>query len=136
MSSKPSYLIESDPRKNFMRLTFSGHMDHATLDRFEQELAAAFARMPAKGDCRFLSDIRDAGVQSRDITERLQAIIAHYIVRFGSLTHGIAMLVSGSSLEMMQAKRVAGGGGTAFFLSEDDASEWLFGETTDVLAKV
>lgn len=132
MSAKPSYVIESDSRKNFMRLTFSGHMDHATVDRFEQELAAAFARMPAKGGCRFLSDIRDAGVQSRDITERLQAIMAHNTARYGSLTRGIAMLVSGSSLEMLQAKRVAGGGGTAFFVNEEEASAWLFEETTSV----
>ena len=127
MTSKPSYLIDSNPRKNYMRLTFSGHMDHATVDTFEQELAAAFANMPAKGNCRFLSDIRDAGVQSRDIAERLQAVIAHYIGRYGAPTHGIAMLVSGSALEMMQAKRVVGGDKTAFFVSEDDASAWLFG---------
>ena len=114
-----------------MRLTFSGHMDHATVDRFEQELAAAFARMPARGDCRFLSDIRDAGVQSRDISERLQAIMAHYVARHGSLTRRIAMLVSGSSLEMLQARRVAGAGGTAFFVSEEDALAWLFGEPAD-----
>lgn len=117
-----------------MRLSFSGHMDHATVDRFERDLAAAFDRMPAKGDCRFLSDIRYAGVQSRDITERLQAIMAQYLTRYGSLSRGIAMLVSGSSLEMLQARRVAGRGGTAFFLTEDEAMAWLFDETVSVLA--
>lgn len=132
MSLKPSYLIESDPRKNFMRLTFSGHMDHRTVDRFEQELAAAFARMPAKADCRFLSDIRAAGVQSRDVSERLQSIMGHFMMSHGSRTRGIAMLVSGSALEMMQARRVAAGDGTAFFVSEEEASAWLFDETTTV----
>ena len=117
-----------------MRLTFSGHMDHATVDRFDQELATAFACMPAKGECRFLSDIREAGIQSRDITERLQGIMAHYVTRHGPLTRGIAMLVSGSSLEMLQARRVAGAGGTAFFVNEDDALAWLFGETVGDLA--
>lgn len=117
-----------------MRLSFSGLMDHATVNRFERDLAAAFDRMPAKDDCRFLSDIRYAGVQSRDITERLQAIMAQYLTRYGSLSRGIAMLVSGSSLEMLQARRVAGRGGTAFFLMEDEAMAWLFDETVSVLA--
>ena len=130
MPPKPTYLIETDPRKNYMRLTFSGHLDHATLDGFEQEMAVAFARMPSKGgrrgDCLFLADLRESGVQSRDITERLQAIIAHY----GSLTRRIAMLMSGSALEMMQAKRVAGSDRTAFFRSDDDAGAWLFDDRT------
>ena len=134
MPPKPTYLIETDPRKNYMRLTFSGHLDHATLDGFEQEMAVAFARMPSKGgrrgDCLFLADLRESGVQSRDITERLQAIIAHY----GSLTRRIAMLMSGSTLEMMQAKRVVGQDGKAFFVSENDASAWLFDDRAGVAA--
>lgn len=134
MSSNPSYLIETNPRRNSMRLTFAGYLDHATLDRFEQEMAVAFARMPARngrrGDCLFLADLRESGVQSRDISERLQAIIAHY----GPLIRRIAMLLSGSALEMMQAKRVAGQDGKAFFVSEDDASAWLFDDRTGVAA--
>ena len=113
-------------------------MDHATVDSFEQELAAAFSHVTAQGrqpgECRFLSDIRDAGVQPREITERLQAIMAQYIMRYGSLTRGIAMLVSESSLKMMQARRVAGGGGAAFFLDEDEATAWLFEDSPNVVA--
>ncbi len=134
MSSKPTYLIETDFRNKLMRMTFSGLMDHPTIDRLEQELAPAFARMPAKagqpGDCLLLVDVRASSVQSRDITARLQAIIA----RYGPLTRRIAMLVSESPLEMMQTKRVAGRNGTDFFLSEDDASAWLFEERAAVAA--
>ncbi len=135
MSLNALYTIAPHAGRNYIRLAFLGHMDHATVDRFEQELASAFACMPTKGDCRFLSDIREAGIQSRDITERLQGIMAQYVTRHGPLTRGIAMLVSGSSLEMLQARRVAGAGGTAFFVSEDDALVWLFGETVGDMAQ-
>lgn len=134
MSLKPSYLIETDPRKNHIRLTFSGLMDHTTVDGFENEMAVAIARMPLKdgqpGDCLLLSDIRDSGVQSREISERLQAIMA----RYGTRTRRIAMLMSGSALEMMQARRVAGRDGTAFFKSEDAALAWLFDDGTHAAA--
>ena len=134
MSTKPSYLIETDPRRSYMRLTFSGLMDHGTVDRFEDEITAAIARMPSKdgrpGDCLFLSDVRDAGVQSRDISERLQAIMA----RYGPLTRRTALLVSGSALEMMQVRRVAGMDGTAFFKSEGEALAWLFEDRPSVPA--
>ncbi|WP_375398887.1 hypothetical protein [uncultured Sphingomonas sp.] len=141
MSLKPTYLIELDPRKNYMRLTFSGYMDHATLDRFEQELAAAFERMPLEGgrpgDYLLLNDARASNVQSQDITARFQACIAQY----GPLVRRIAMLMSQSPLEMMQAKRVqakrvAAGHGTAFFLSEEDALAWLFGDEDDATTPV
>lgn len=132
MAAKPTYLIELDPRRNHIRLTFSGHMDHATTDSFEQELAEAFARMPSEGgrpgEYLLLADIRTSTVQSRDITARMQGIIAHY----SSLSRRKAMLVSVSPLEMMQAKRVAAVEGTAFFVREDDALAWLFSDQDSV----
>ena len=132
MSANPSYRIETGPRKDYMRLTFWGLMDHATTDQFEQELADTFAlRRPAAGgpsDWLFLADVRAAGMQSRDISARLQSIMA----RYGSLTRRTAMLMSGSALEMMQARRVAGRDGTGFFRDEDEAAAWLFGEEASV----
>ena len=106
-----------------MRLTFSGHLNYATLDQFEHAMVVAFAAMPVHdrqcGDYLFLADLRDLGVKSCDITERLRSIIA----RRGSRTRKIGMLMSGTALEMMQAKRGVGQEGKGFFVSNDDAVE-------------
>ena len=135
MPTEPTYLIDTDPRKNFMRLTFSGYMDSATMDTFEDELSVAFARMQKAGgrpgDYLLLVDARASSVQSREITERFQANIA----RYSSLSRRTAMLMSVSPLEMMQAKRVVAGDTTGFFVSEDDALAWLFGDETTGITK-
>ncbi len=126
MPAKPSYCVETVPNVNYIRLTFSGIMDADSLDAFEQELTLAFERMRAENglsnDYLMLVDTTEAGVVAQQVTTRAQTIIA----RFAPRLRRIAILVSASALEMMQAKRVAGIDTAAFFRDEVAASAWLF----------
>lgn len=134
MSQPPHYEIEVDPRTCFMRLTFAGMMDHAIIDRFEQEMAAAIARRPVRdgraAEWLFLCDLRAAGIQSRDISARLQSIMADH----APVMRRTAMIMSGSSLELLQARRVTASNRTDFFMSEDAARAWLLDDSIDAAA--
>jgi hypothetical protein len=121
MSASP-YVIEIDPQRNCLRLTFANAADQAAVDNLDQDLATAFSNLASGGDCLVLVDTRASGLLPQNIAALAQAVVAKYL----KLSRRLAILVSTSSLEMMQAKRVAGGDRTAFFRDEEAALIWLF----------
>lgn len=128
MGSAPAYRIKTDPPRNQLRLTFSGHMNVALLDAFEKEFEAALALM-AEGNERpdrylVLVDLRQQQVQQQDVVARFQAIVA----RFKPSLRRIAVVMSGSVLHKMQAQRIGGMENHAIFCSEEDALNWLVSE--------
>ena len=119
------FRIDVDQRQSLVRLTLFGQWDVVTVDRYAAAAQDAFATLTEAGTpldrCKALIDLRQHGVQPREVTERIQRWISL------DLSEGArhAVLLSESALHRMQAQRVGSTLGAAFFSDEAEALAWL-----------
>ena len=125
------FRIEIDQSELLVRLTLFGLWDVGTVDRYAAAAKSAFAELTHAGapiaDCKALIDLRKHGVQSREVTERIQSWLGL------ALSDGAhhAVLVSESMLHRLQAQRVGSALDAAFFSDEAGALAWLARAHTD-----
>ena len=119
------FTIDVDRRDALVRLTLFGLWDVATVDRYAAAAQAAFSSLNEAGvpldRCKALIDLRQHGVQSREVTHRIHGWIK--LDLSGGARH--AVLVSASMLHRMQAQRVGAALDANFFSDEADALAWL-----------
>ena len=125
MSETP-YTVQVDRDRLFVRLTLHGLWDLGTVERYSEAAREAFAALGTNGEpvsgSRILIDLRQHGIQPRDVAERIQAKLKN------GLSPGArhAVLVSESTLHRMQAQRIGTLINASFFSDEAEAMAWLF----------
>ena len=119
------YTIKIDRQRSLVRLTLFGLWDVAAVDRYAAAAQAAFSTLTKAGTpldrCKVLIDLRQHGVQPREVTERIQIWLKKALS--GGALH--AVLVSESLLQGMQARRVGTLLDAEFFANEVMALDWL-----------
>ena len=115
------YRIEVDPRTLSARLTLFGLWDLATLNRYTYDVTQALAEGGAAGRYRILIDLRNHGVQSREVAAAIQSRLMMGIEQASQ----VAILVSPSLLHRLQAQRLGSHVQASFFADEDEALTWL-----------
>lgn len=123
-----NYSIDVNPRQQLLEVRLSGQWTVATVASYRLDVDAALARMQAQGgrpgEYLLLVDMREQGVQSREVAAAYQAFISDY----AWVGRRRATIVSGSALHELQVKRVAKelDVENAFFRTEEEALGWLF----------
>lgn len=119
------YTIDTDPATQLIRLRLAGQWDETTLAAYRRDLAAAMRAFAAgggrRGEYRLLVDLREQGVQPKEIAAGQQAIIADY----SPLARRRALVMSPSALHAMQVRRISPEPDVHIFPSEEDALAWL-----------
>ena len=122
-----------DPRQSLVRLSLSGQWTVEIVDDYAMAAEAAFRQLTETGTplrkCKALIDLRQHGVQSREVAERIQGWIR--LALSDGARH--AVLVSDSALHRMQAQRVGALLGARFFSDEAQALDWLLNEASHEL---
>ena len=125
------FKIEVDRRELLVRLTLFGLWDVGTVDQYAAAAKSAFADLIETGaridKCKALIDLRRHGVQSREVTNRIQSWLG--LALSDGARH--AVLVSESMLHRLQAQRVGSALGASFFSDEASALAWLMLAETD-----
>ncbi|WP_293884058.1 hypothetical protein [Sphingomonas sp.] len=123
--STPGYKIEVDTKNRLVRLTLTGFWDRATFDRYTEEIEglAQEARRAGRArlDYRVLVDLRNHGVQSREVATSIEAGMIHN----ASPLQRHAVLISNSALHRSQVQRLGASTDTRLFENEEDALAWL-----------
>ncbi|WP_010188659.1 STAS/SEC14 domain-containing protein [Sphingomonas sp. PAMC 26605] len=121
----PHYKIDVDIKRRFVRLTLSGFWDRATFDRYTQEVEGlareAIRAGRVRQDYRVLLDLRNHGVQSREIAAEIEA----GLIRNASPKQRHAVLISDSALHKSQVQRLGSATDARLFENEQDALAWL-----------
>lgn len=124
--NRDEYRIEVDPERSFARLTLSGLWDSGTVDRYTGDVESALEQAAAgggpAGGYRILIDLRNHGVQSRDVAAEIQDRLSRGIAQASR----IAVLTSPSALHRMQAQRLGSHVSASFFADAGEAEKWLF----------
>ena len=125
MTDEEPFTIETDRTSNMIRLTLRGLWDLPTVERYVAAAREALSALTRDGippsEIGLLVDLRQQGIQPREVTERIQAALKEGPSR-GS-RH--AVLVSSSTLHRLQAQRVGVLLGASFFDDEAAALAWL-----------
>lgn len=120
------YTIAVDASRGLIRATLRGMWDLGVLAGYTAELQATFARLsasvPPGQPLELLIDLRQHGVQPREVGEAIQAELARADVAAAART---AVLVSPSALHRLQAQRLGSHLAASFFADEAEALAWL-----------
>jgi hypothetical protein len=126
------YQIDFEPETGVLRVQIEGIWTLQDVERYQQELGAAVGTaIKRTGRLMLLVDVREAPLLPAEAAERFKA--------FGrdmpaSPKDRIAFLLR-SELMKYQMKRLFGEAPLQFFMTEEDAYEWLQ-PTTDALKNV
>lgn len=119
------FRISADPTTQLVRLWLAGQWDEATLAAYRRELGAAMRDFECQGgrpgEYLLLIDLREQGVQPKDVAAGHQAIIAEH----APLARRRALVMSESALHAMQVRRISPSAEVNMFRSEDEALVWL-----------
>lgn len=118
------FAFKFDEQKKLVLVEIAGLISSSVVDKLDEELLAnASAARRRFGPLRFLMDARSAPVQPADVLGRSKILL--------ELLKGdndrIAVVV-GSSLSMLQAKRVLEHDQLRTFFSMNDAEDWLLAD--------
>lgn len=126
---KPPFEIDHDARRQLLTLRLVGLWDRAILDDYTAALNSIFSKVEASGRStsgyRVLVDLREHGLQPRDIAAEIEARLS----RGAAQASRHAILVSGSVLHRMQVKRAGAQIEAYIFVDEAEAMQWLLTET-------
>lgn len=115
-----SYSVEADPARDLVRIRLAGFLTpEATADFLRARDAAHLRLRCGPNEHATVADIRDMAIQSRDVVERFQGLLADPRLRSRRLA-----VVTPSSLARMQAYRAAGNRGARFFADLAEAEAW------------
>lgn len=122
---EPRYRIDFDAPRQLVHLRLAGQWDQRTLADYRRDLASAMRGFAAHGGrpgkYLLLIDVREQGVQSKDVAAEYQAIIADH-VRFARRR---ALVMSESALHAMQVRRISPNADVNMFRTEPEALAWL-----------
>ena len=122
---EPPFAIDIDVAQRFVRLTLVGMWTLAIVDAYVDALTQAFKDAAtagaAPGALRTLVDLRRHGIQQRDVAQEIEARLAQGAAQVQRL----AVLVSGSALHAMQARRAGSLIQARVFVDEGEALAWL-----------
>ena len=122
--ASPPYTVCVDRPRLLIRATLHGLWQLGTLERFRREMERALAELATTGATpdrfRLLVDLRDHGVQPREVAQAIQAQLTHHA---SAGPH--AILVSQSALHKMQVQRMGATLNAAYFADEAAALAWL-----------
>lgn len=116
------FTVHVDRATRTLKITVEGFWDLKTVEDYERavgEARAELAKTPGRVYWRI--DGRNVDIQSQDVAERIQAMIAN-----GSPTDDdVVALIFPAGLGVMQAKRVASSSLPRTFTSIEEAETWL-----------
>jgi hypothetical protein len=124
---KPSFSLKVDAERNLLRVTLAGFFEPADIAAFVQARNAAYALLRcAPNQHVTLVDIRDMDIQSQDSVAEFNRVLSDPAGKGKRLAFIVA-----KSLARLQVKRAAAGRYAAYFVSEDDAEQWLMNDIAD-----
>jgi hypothetical protein len=128
-ATAPGYTIDTDTSRGILHIRFYGFWDDATLERYIADLRR-FAPAPGSPQAsgsevatRVLIDLREHLPLSKERAARMQRE-----VDLANNSARVAIVLASSGILKMQVERVAGQRTHRFFLSEEEALEWLLTE--------
>jgi hypothetical protein len=119
------YQITTDVRRNLLRFELSGFFDHAVINRFLVDRAAAFAKLRCGPNQHLtLCDVSGCMIQSQEVFAGFRALFTQQETRSRRMA-----FVVGSSLARLQIRRlVEGRSDIGWFDTEAPAEAWLFAD--------
>ena len=119
------YRIDVDPQRQLVHLRLLGQWDRPTLTAYRQELRNAMQTFAAQGarpgEYLLLIDVREHGVQPKEVAAEHQEIIAEYI----PLARRRALVMSASALHALQVRRISPTPDVDMFRTDEEALAWL-----------
>ncbi len=129
VNDMPGHRIETDPSREFMRLTLWGDWANAQNDQLGIDHAKAVQDMKAAGArhgrFRTLVDIREKRLREQEVIAEFRRSIAT-----NSPSRRIAIIVT-PDLPTSMAHEMAAPGHVVIVYSEDEAMAWLFADSVD-----
>lgn len=122
-----TYSFNIDPRNHLVCMELHGFFTPDQMPGFDKARREAYARLRcAPNEHVTLVDMRGTLIQSQDIVDAFARSIADQ----GTKSRRIAFVVS-RSLARLQVKRAAGDRDAGYFLTLEEAQEWLLGDRAE-----
>lgn len=122
---EPAFTIDINIPQRFVRLTLVGMWTRSIVDAYVDALTRAVGEAAALGAARhalrILVDLRRHGIQQRDVAAEIESRLAQGAAQ----AERLAVLVSGSALHAMQARRAGSLIQARVFVDESEALAWL-----------
>lgn len=124
------FVISVDPTRNLLRITLGGFFERDEFVRFKAALLDAHRQLPCRANThRALTDIRDMKIQSQEMVQAFQQLLAapeHQAARTG--------FIVASSLARTQLVRAVDKREVRYFQNADEAEAWILAEEIDTRA--
>jgi hypothetical protein len=120
----PAYSFTIDPDRDLVRITIAGFFTTSDIQEFARGLAAAQRGLRCAPNRHLtLVDIRAIDIQAQDSVEAFQRVVGDPATSARRLA-----FVVGLSLARRQIRRAAETRSAAFFVTPEEAENWLFSD--------